>query len=307
MENGETGSPKGRKELEAIFRSWDERKLDISPDLLPDDGDIDEFYAPDPTVWRGLFMLVVIASAAFIMSKTTKPFLYWFNSLDGAVNLGDLRTPWKAGEKLTLPDNRYVKVSGLFATYKMTGTLPTTGEEGCTSDSDCPSEAFCAARGSTTSNTPWTKAAGPEGVCALKNSKPKNYYLDPLFNIIVQTDRPFPPSKGHRSYSVVIDPAYAKLIQGRKAVPVDLTTTLVAKGRLLSYAQATKGARNIILQYAGQVETKPSTFHILIDGDDPDGYEKFAWIWGGCLFAPLIPILLFIRAFVRRRRRLASL
>ena len=295
-----------RAELEAIFKDWDDRKLDV-PEELTSKGSfepVDEFLAPDPTLWRGLFALAVIVSAVFIMSKTQNPFNFWFESRDGAVQLGDLREPWKAGKALKIPDNRFVEASGLFATYRMTGTTGGSSEgASCKRDSDCGSDGFCRVPQAKDSKTPWSQAGSEDGVCVSTDIVKKNYFLCPLYNIIVQTSQPFPGHGGHGLAGAIVDPAFARLIQERKAFPTDLARTLSVSGRLLSYGRAPQALKDIITQYSSRLKEDPDTFWILIDQDTPSEYTKYGLIWAGCCLAPIVPLFLFGRAFVRRRRR----
>jgi hypothetical protein len=291
-------------ELDAIFKQWDQRKdaTDDSPPGFNDQEEHDLFRTPDATPWRGMFTLAVILAAAFVMHKTWVPFSYWFNNSSQAAELGSLSEKWLDGARsLKVDSNTYLKVSGMFATYRMTSE-PSDSKFGepCLDDDDCDDTTFCKFQIATAGNTNPGGQKGKEshGRCLAKEDSSRNYFICPLFNIIVQTTQPFPEAPGHRMSSTVIQKEFLPLIQQRKAFPTDLTATFEGKGRLLSYEDAAPGLKDTIKQFAMRLKKDPGEFWIFLDGQSPDDLAFFRWVWLGCIVVPMIPLFLFLRALL---------
>ena len=255
-----------RARLEALFQKWDSDR----PDVMQVPAPLEE--APEPITARwhvDLFHLwitltcVVLILGAWFMFMTRMEVAYWMQRDAPPIEAGDVGAKWARGEReLGLPSNAWVHIEGMFATLES------------------------------------------EGESLAKDSRGKitNFWLDPLYSIVVRTPQPF-PEKPERSFaSLEVDAAFVELLEKRVAFPGDLTVRVAGTGRLLRADEAPRWHKDPLLYYARLTRKDPHDLWLFIDGDDPADYAGFAAVWGVSVTVMLGALALLLRAWLRRRR-----
>lgn len=254
-----------KAQLDSLFGQWESREPGDTPDDLADVDDAPK--APDSTRWRGMFALVVVIVSAYVMIQSKTEFFFWWNGEAQLVDMGNLSDRWRDGEReLPLSERTYVEMDGMIVTHAMEA-LRSKADDG--DESSAPA---------------------------------KRYFLCPLYDIIVRTSQAFPEARGHRGAQIPIDPAFVELIQKRKAFPEHLETSFKAKGRLVAIADAPLSAQKAVKTFQEVVRRDSDHFYLLIDGETPEDYNHYAFLWGAALVVPLFPLWLFFRALRRRRQ-----
>lgn len=260
------GEAAERARLEALFKKWDSDRPDAMqvPDALEE--------APEPitTRWHvDLFHLwvtltcVVLVLGAWFMYMTRLEVAYWAQRDQPPVEAGDLGQRWAKGEReLGLPSNAYVHLEGMFATLESEG----------------------------------------ESLAKESRGQITNFWLCPLFGIVVRTPQPF-PDKPERSFaSLEVDEQFVGLLEKRLAFPADLTVQVAGTGRLLRATEAPRWHKDPLLYYARLTRKDPHDLWLFIDGDTPQEYSGFAAVWGVSMTMMLGAVVLLLRAWLRRRR-----
>ena len=125
-EHASSSEPTSKEDLEALFDAWDERKVvEASAESVPEH--VQRAWRYDPfRLWLRLTILLV-AIAGSAMWATRHEVAYFMQRGAEPTDLGRLSERWRNGEReLDIASNRYVTVSGMFATFE--GEL--AGEEG---------------------------------------------------------------------------------------------------------------------------------------------------------------------------------
>jgi|GEM_PF-1193842 len=274
-EGGDASREQRRVELEALFDDWAKRREDELTLKPAPEGSDGPRRSRDPVVWRGAFSALILLMSAGLMYFTYDDFSYWLGAPEQPQDLGDVSQHYRDGKKsLEVTSNSYVKVRGMFMTHE----LQAVGKDD----------------------------KGDE-VDAADNSSRK-YFICPLFDIVVQTTRPLPEKAWSRN--VEIDGAYVDLINRRRAFPQDLTVTADAEGRLFKLSEAPSWARTIVERWYLQqlrVSVDRERTLILMDGETPDKYAKYAYFWGFAVIAPIIPLFLLFRSLRRRKKALEAI
>ncbi len=258
-----------KAQLEELFGQWDARSQP-GPDGTLDEieGAEDGFYKPDTTRWRGLFALLVVFVSAYVMYETREEFSYWLKDGANPIELGDLKSQWKDGTReIALENNSFVNVSGLLVTHAMEPVKKADEE------------------------------VDPD-------RKANRYFLCPLFNLLVRTEQSFPDAGGHRGATIAIEPEFLELIQNRLVFPENLEATFSGQGRLVRVSNIPRSARTAVSSYKKSLPNRDiDSFYVFLDGDLPEDYNHYAVLWGAAIIVPLLPLLLFFRAWNRRRKQ----
>ena len=257
-----------KAQLEELFDQWDGRGQQGSEGSgeSPDGGD-DLFYKPDTTRWRGLFALLVVFVSGYVMSETYDDFSYWLKDGAAPTEMGDLQKQWRDGTReLPFEDNTYVRMGGMFVTYAM--------EPVKKKDEEVDEE-----------------------------RRAKRYFICPLFNLLVRTEQAFPEPRGHRGAMIAIEPEFLELIQNRLAFPENLDTTFSGEGRLVKIGNVPRTARSAVGTFKKNLPNRDlDSFYVFLDGDLPSDYSHYAILWAAAVLVPILPIFLFLRALMRRRK-----
>lgn len=253
-----------RERLEALFERWDQDKPDLGvPDAL------EEQPYDTPSRWKvDLFHLwvtltcVIVFLGCWFMFLTRNEVAYWAQRGQPPVEGGDLGERWAGGA-------RELDLASNAYTH-LEGMFATLESEG---------ESLEAGRGVVT-----------------------NFWLCPLYGIVVRTHQPF-PEKPERAFAhLPVDEAFIELLERRAAFPKDLTVQVSGTGRLLRAVDAPRWHRDPLLYYARLTRSDPQELWLFIDGDAPEEYVGFAAVWGVAIVMMLTALGLLLRAWLRRRR-----
>lgn len=258
-----------RAEIEDLFARWDRRDpgTENLADVQLPDGALDEeqdrkFWELEPTTFRLGITLVLVALAGYLMWNTRHEFFYWLSS-DQPIDLGNIAEQYKAGQReIDLPDNRYVKVAGLFSTYEA------TSDEG----------------------------GGEPGKLA-------NFFICPMHDIVVATDQPFLMKPIREKWGLEVHPGLLPLLTAKKAFPHELVNTFSGAGRLVRAEHVGKrvGGR-LVEYYLARTQRPADSLWVFLDGQPPAEFKLDAMVWGLAPILPLVSFMMFMRAWLRRRR-----
>lgn len=104
----------------------------------------------------------------------------------------------------------------------------------------------------------------------------KTYFLDPLYDIIVRTERELPDKPVRTSAYVEVDGAYQPILANRLAFPHDLTVFFEAEGRLVRLGAPPEQLRGelkkVSAHYSRVINGQPEDAYILYESEDPSSY-----------------------------------
>jgi hypothetical protein len=132
----------------------------------------------------------------------------------------------------------------------------------------------------------------------------QRFYLDPLFNIVVRTNRPAPDKPYHRAASIVVDAGFLEILENRRAFPYDLVVPIDVTGRLIRATMAPRWHRKPLRYFASVARLDPAEMWLLLEDDPPEGYGMFALFWmvaGALVLSSLVLVAWSI--WGRRRAR----
>jgi hypothetical protein len=139
----------------------------------------------------------------------------------------------------------------------------------------------------------------PTNVLATKDH---TYFLCPLFDVVVRTSRPL-PTPPVRMRNFVVDPKFLSLLQKRRAFPQNLLVRYEGRGRLMRLDKAPRWTRRVLRHYYGFMDHPPEEAWLLLDGEEPQNYRIYLWIYFGA-FALVALTIFFIYRALRERARL---
>lgn len=269
---GEGNKDSRKAELEKLFEDWSTRR-ESEFTVEPAFGEAvrDSSKMRDPVVWRGAFTAIIVLMSAGLMYFTQDDFFYWLKAGDAPIDIGNVADHYRA-QKATLdvPTNSFVKADGLFVTHELRAAKTKDGE-------------------------------------AIPKEGSRKYFICPMYDIMVQTEQPLPRKAW--STNVTIDGAFIDLINRRRAFPQDLTVNMAVTGRLFKLRDAPTWARRVVDNYYVKqlrVSFDPKRAYIILDGENPAKYVKYAYFWGFAILAPFGPLALLILALRRRKRDLEA-
>ncbi len=156
---------------------------------------------------RGLTLLFLLVAAPVFVAFTWSDFTYFLKVGNDPIDLGDLRA-LRAGGRTQL---------------------------------DVPDDAYVRFR-----NAVMTYEA-ESGSVGIEEKARYQYFIDPLYTIIVRTPRDLPVKDAFRSVDLPAGLVY--LVEQRKAFAEDLTAGFDGEGRLLRASALTRGARYVLDTY----------------------------------------------------------
>ncbi|MGM0577401.1 MAG: hypothetical protein ACQEXJ_16880 [Myxococcota bacterium] len=259
-------SPEARQaRLEELFQRWDQRRgeyMEVPPDEDEDLTQVSRAWTFDPFRLWVTLTLLICFVSGWVMWITRHEVAYWLQAGDTPVELGDLRERYRDGER----------------------------------ELDVPSNTYVHAEGLFLTHE--SEGVVEEG----EERDTPNFFLCPLFDIVVRTGEPFPDKPYHRAASIEVDPAFLDLLENRRAFPYDLTVTTEATGRLVRATQAARWHAKPLEYFARTTRLEPSEMWLLLDGEPPAAYASFAVVWGVAILMFVSALGLLARAWVRRRR-----
>ncbi len=257
-------APEGRQaELEALFQRWDERRA--AETTGGDDPDLDEDVQAPRAGFLGGGARVVLTGLIVALAA----FAMWNTRHEFAFWLQRGQAPVELGD--------------LGARYR-------AGERelGVASNQLVHASGLYAT---------YALSTGPDADEQLA------YFLCPLFDISVRTAQPVNFDTDMRHYAHVEVPAeFAELLEQRRALPSDFLQSYEVTGRLIRAHEAPGAHRRWVRQLAAQARLQPSEMWVLLDGDRPEDYQRYAIIWFISPVLALASIALLVGGMFRRRR-----
>ncbi|TNF32580.1 MAG: hypothetical protein EP329_09685 [Deltaproteobacteria bacterium] len=196
------------------------------------------------------------------MYKTRDSFSYW---LSGAPQeLGDLREAWATGNRtLDVASNTYVHLDGLVISRV------------------------------------YTQTRGPED----KPGDPVyKLFFDPMYNIIVRTDRELPRPAWNHMGMQEIDERLIDLIKQKKVFPSDLTVAFGGSGRLIRAADVPEDMQRAVNTYTRDTKLETEDLWVFLDDDTPSKHSLAGIVWGLAAIVPLVSLFFLLRAMRLRAR-----